>query len=164
MNNPFSKINVLIITYKQEDVIGRALDSVLCQKEFGLNKIIVCDDCSPDNNWGIIQQYAQRYPEIIEAYRNETNLGIYGNSEKVVSLKGVADFYYMMSGDDALCDGWFIEIQKYIINNRIESEDYNTHNQVIMEKINIQFCFKYKNCENLSFKYKQEKLKMIQKS
>ena len=50
------------------------------------------------------------------------------------------------------------------MNNRIESEDYNTHNQVIMKKWNIQLCFKYKNCENSSFKNKQEKLKIIQKS
>ena len=28
------KINVLIITYNQEDVIGRALESVLVQKEW----------------------------------------------------------------------------------------------------------------------------------
>lgn len=123
MNNSFSKINVLIITYKQEDVIGRALDSVLCQKDYGLNKIIVCDDCSPDNNWGVIQEYAQKYPDIIEGYRNEKNLGIYGNAEKVVSLKGDADYYYLASGDDALCDGWFCEIQKFINNNKIESEN-----------------------------------------
>ena len=48
------KINVLIITYNQEDLIKRAIDSILCQKEYGLNKIVVSDDCSSDNTWNVL--------------------------------------------------------------------------------------------------------------
>ncbi len=118
MENKFASINILIVTYKQEELIKRALDSILCQKEYGLNKIVICDDCSPDNTWNSIQEYANKYSSYIEAYRNEKNLGIYGNFEKVVSLKGNADLYYLMSGDDALCDGWFQTIQIYLENKR----------------------------------------------
>lgn len=114
------KINVLIVTYKQADVIGRNIESILQQKEYGLNKIVVCDDCSPDNNWEVIQSYVKKYPEYIEAYRNEPNLGIYGNSNKVMSLRGDADFYCWLEGDDALCDGFFKAAQEYVKNNHID--------------------------------------------
>lgn len=107
------KINVLIITYKQEKLISRALDSILCQKEWGLNKIIICDDNSPDNNWEVIQDYYARYPQIICAYRNSENLGIYRNAEKRIALRGEADLYIRMAGDDALCDGYLQSLQHF---------------------------------------------------
>lgn len=115
-----ASINVLIVTYKQADVIGRNLESILKQKEYGLNKIIICDDCSPDNNWEVIQSYVQKYPDIIVAYRNNPNLGIYGNSNKLASLCGDADLYCWLEGDDALCEGFFKSMQEYIKKNNID--------------------------------------------
>lgn len=107
------KINVLIITYNQEKVIARALDSILIQKDWGLNKIIICDDKSLDRNWEVIQEYYSKYPDIICAYRNEVNLGIYRNAENRNKLRGDADIYVRMAGDDALCDGYFEALQKF---------------------------------------------------
>ena len=108
------RINVLIVTYKQADLIGRNIESILQQKEYGLNKIVICDDHSPDNNWEVIQSYKERYPGYITAYRNNTNLGIYGNSNKLVTLRGEADFYCWLEGDDALCDGFFKAAQEHL--------------------------------------------------
>lgn len=116
----YAKINVLIVTYKQADVIGRNIESILKQKEYGLNNIIICDDCSPDNNWEVIQEYAQKYPDIIVAYRNNPNLGIYGNSNKLASLCGETDLYCWLEGDDALCDGFFKSMQEYINSKNID--------------------------------------------
>ena len=115
-----AKINVLIVTYKHQDVIGRTIESVIAQKSFGLNKIIICDDCSPDNNWQVISSYVDKYPEIIIAYHNETNLGIYGNSDKLVTLRGDADLFCWLEGDDALCEGFFENIQNTIQSRRID--------------------------------------------
>ncbi len=42
----YARINVLIVTYKQADTIGRNIESILCQKEYGLNEIVICDDLS----------------------------------------------------------------------------------------------------------------------
>lgn len=95
------------MTYKQADVIGRNIESILQQREYGLHEIIVCDDCSPDNNWDVIQSYVKKYPNIIRAYRNITNLGIYGNSDKCASLHGDADLFCWLEGDDALEPGVF---------------------------------------------------------
>ena len=115
-----ASINVLIVTYKQADVIGRNIESILRQKEYGLNKIVICDDCSPDNNWEVIQGYVKQYPDIIVAYRNNPNLGIYGNSSKLASLCGEADLYCWLEGDDALCDGFFKSSQDFIKENQID--------------------------------------------
>lgn len=110
----------MIVTYKQADVIGRNLDSILQQKEYGLNEILICDDCSPDNNWEVIQSYVEKYPSIIRAYQNNPNLGIYGNSDKCASLHGDADLFCWLEGDDALEPGVFKGVQEYIANQKID--------------------------------------------
>lgn len=120
----YKKISVLIVTYKQADVIGRNIESILQQKEYGLHEIVVCDDCSPDNNWEVIQSYVDKYPGIIRAYRNNPNLGIYGNSNKLITLAGDADLFCWLEGDDALCDGFFKKAQEAIIEQKI---DINKH-------------------------------------
>ena len=116
-------ISVIIISYNQKDTIGRCLDSILCQKEFGLKEIVVCDDCSKDGTWDVLKSYALKEPGIIRIYQNDHNLGIYANSEKALSLRGEWDFYHQLAGDDALCKGWFRELQCFI---EKESPDMNT--------------------------------------
>lgn len=117
------RINVLIITYKQERLIGRALDTILKQKEYGLQSIIISDDHSPDGTLNILRRYEKEYPDYIKVYENENNLGIYGNLNKIIHHKGDADLYYIMAGDDALEDGWFKVVQNYIANNNISTQD-----------------------------------------
>lgn len=119
----FKKISVLIVTYKQADVIARNIESILQQKEYGLHEIVICDDCSPDNNWEVIQSYVQQYPNIIRAYRNTPNLGIYGNSDKCASLHGDADLFCWLEGDDALEPGVFKAIQEKINTDNISMDE-----------------------------------------
>lgn len=114
------KINVLLVTYKQQDVIGRAIDSVLIQKDYGLNKIVILDDCSPDDNWKAIGKYAKEYPGIIDAHRNDENLGIYKNMNKLVSLRGEADLFVFLAGDDAFCNGYFKAVQDFVIKQNVD--------------------------------------------
>jgi len=123
MENKNYKITVLIITYNQEDVIGRALDSVLMQKKWGVYEIVISDDCSKDDTWRVIMEYKIQYPDIIRAYRNDKNLGIYGNIEKLVSLRGEGELFHILSGDDELGPGLFFETQKFIIKNKINIKD-----------------------------------------
>lgn len=113
-------INVLVVTYNHEKYIGRFLDSVLEQKEYGLNKIILCDDQSKDNNVQVITEYVRKYPEIVELHINEKNLGIYGNFNHLLDVKGTADFYYIAAGDDAICPGLFKVVQETIDANIID--------------------------------------------
>lgn len=117
------RIVVSIVTYNQEDFIGRALDSVLQQKEWGLYRIIVSDDCSSDRTWEILQEYKVRFPELLCIYRNEHNLGVYQNFEKTDTYLPDSDLYASLSGDDAYCDGYFEAVQKLIIEKQIDTND-----------------------------------------
>jgi glycosyltransferase involved in cell wall biosynthesis len=117
MNNIIPKISIVIITYNQEDLIGRALDSILIQKEW-VYEIIICDDCSTDNNLEVISNYKDQFPELIKIHRNEQNLGIFGNLESAWS-KPTGDMIFLLSGDDEFCNGLFEEANQLIKQNHI---------------------------------------------
>ncbi len=117
------KINVLTMTYNQHDVIGRAIESVITQRDYGLNKLIIADDKSTDNNWDVISSYAAKYSDCICAYQNPVNMGIYNNLYKLIQNRGDADLYCFLSGDDALCDGWFKAVQDFIKGKAVNLSD-----------------------------------------
>lgn len=116
------RITIGIITYNQENKIGRALDSILQQKEKGLHQIIVSDDCSKDGTWEVLQKYKAKFPEIIFPHRNIINLGIYGNIKELESLLPDSDLYGYLSGDDEYCDGYFESVQRLIEYNHINTD------------------------------------------
>lgn len=117
------RIAIYVITYNQEDVIRRSLDSILCQKEWGLYRVVVSDDCSKDRTWSILQEYKNEYPEIIEIHRNEHNLGIYPNIQKATSYLPESDLYGTLAGDDAYCNGYFEAIQRFLKDNGIDTTE-----------------------------------------
>lgn len=118
MTGTIPKISVLIITYKQEDVIQRALNSLLLQKDY-LYEICVSDDCSPDRTWDVLLDYQKQYPDLIKLHRNEVNLGIFENIEQVWSMP-TGDVVNIMAGDDESGEGWFKTVLEYIQQNDID--------------------------------------------
>jgi glycosyltransferase involved in cell wall biosynthesis len=115
------RFSVIVITYNQEYLIGRALDSLLCQKEF-LYEIVVSDDCSRDKTWDVIQEYYQKHPDLIKPYRNPQNLGIFGNIESTWS-KVSGDVIFYLSGDDIFCNGLFKNADQLIAKNNVDLEN-----------------------------------------
>lgn len=109
---------VIIITYNQEHLIGRALDSVLCQKEF-VYEIIVSDDCSTDKTWEVIEEYKKKYPNIIKPFRNTVNMGIFEHLE-VVRTRARGDVIWITGGDDEYTNGIFEVANKLIEKNSID--------------------------------------------
>lgn len=112
------KFTVSIITYNQQDLIGRALDSVLIQKEW-VYEIVVCDDCSTDNNWDVIMEYYHEYPNLIRPFRNEPNLGIYGNIERTWK-ESTGNMIIALSGDDTIKNGVFEKTYNLIKEKKID--------------------------------------------
>ncbi len=98
MKNIYPRISVIVICYNQEDVIERALNSILCQRDY-LFELIISDDCSTDSTWHIIKEYQKKYPEIIRPYRNKENLGIYENYQNTFD-KVNGDIVFLLAGDD----------------------------------------------------------------
>ena len=98
MEKSYPKISVIIICYNQEDVISRAIDSLLIQKEY-FYELIISDDCSTDNTWSIIEDYQKKYPDIVKAYRQEVNQGVYENLQSTYD-KVTGEMVFFLSGDD----------------------------------------------------------------
>ena len=72
-------ISVVILTYNQQDTIGRAIDSVLMQRCHVPFEIVIGEDASTDRTRAICQAYAAKHPDIIRLFCNERNKGITDN-------------------------------------------------------------------------------------
>ena len=120
MNKSEPKISVATITYNQEKLIGRALDSIIKQGRY-LHEIIVADDCSTDGTWQVVCEYCRKYPNIIKAFRHERNVGIFSNVE-FTWTKITGNLIYRCAGDDELCEGLF---EKAVERLTIEDIDYD---------------------------------------
>lgn len=118
MEESIPKISIVIITYNQEDTISRALNSVLVQKEL-VYEVIVSDDCSTDNNWGIIQKYKKQYPKLIKAHRNKENLGIFKHLERTWDYPS-GDLIISLAGDDIICNGLFKKAIDFVEKEKID--------------------------------------------
>jgi len=93
-------VSVCLITYKQEAYVSEALDGIIKQVQDGFRmEVIAGDDCSPDNTLSIIQQYAEKHPDIIKISAREQNLGMHGNWEKTIS-ECQGDYIAIIEGDD----------------------------------------------------------------
>lgn len=115
------KISALVVTYKQEGLIKRAIDSLLRQKDY-LYEICVSDDCSPDNTWNVLQEYSKQHSGLFKLNRNEHNIGIFRNVEQSWTMP-TGDLVYQLSGDDECPDGWFKTIINYIEKNHVDYQN-----------------------------------------
>lgn len=115
------RISVLVICYKQENLIGRALDSLISQKDY-LYEICISDDCSPDDTWQILLDYQEKYPDLIKLNRNEPNIGIFENYEKTWNMP-TGDIIYTLAGDDKCGEGWFKKVVDYIFEYKIDYQN-----------------------------------------
>lgn len=116
--NPIPKISVRIICYKQEELIKRAINSLLSQREY-IYEICVSDDCSPDRTWEVLQEYDRQYPGLFKLHRNDPNVGIFENIEYTWSMP-TGDIIYGMAGDDECGEGWFKKVIDFIQKNNID--------------------------------------------
>lgn len=112
------RISVLIITYKQENLIKRAINSLLTQRDY-IYEICVSDDCSPDNTWFVLQEYDKQYPGLFKLHRNDPNLGIFQNIEFTWTMP-TGDVIYRLAGDDECGTGWFSKVVGFIKANKID--------------------------------------------
>lgn len=115
------KISVLVITYNQEDVISRAIESLLTQKDY-IYEICVSDDCSKDRTWEILQDYSAKNPGLFVLNRNEPNIGIFENIEKTWTMP-TGDIIYQLSGDDECGEGWFEKVSNFVREKKLDCKN-----------------------------------------
>ncbi len=106
------RISVLMITYNQEQVIKRTIDSLVAQRD-SIYEICINDDCSTDGTFEQLMLYAEKYPCLVKPVRNLHNLGIFQNIEAVWK-RPKGDVVYIMAGDDEAGPGYFKAVLEYI--------------------------------------------------
>lgn len=116
MNIP--KISVYMITYNQIDVIDRTLKSILVQSDY-VYEICISDDHSIDGTWERLLEYSEKYPGLFKLHRNNHNLGIFENTEKVWTMP-TGDIVHDLAGDDCVGEGWFKNVIDFILSNKID--------------------------------------------
>lgn len=89
--------SIAMVACNSEKYIAEAIESILCQSYENL-ELVICDDCSSDNTWKIIQSYSDSR---IRSFRNPENIGEYSNRNQAIKLaKG--DYLIFIDGDDIL--------------------------------------------------------------
>jgi glycosyltransferase involved in cell wall biosynthesis len=86
-----------MVTHNSERYVAEAIESVLSQSYENL-ELLICDDCSTDGTWAVVQSYQD--PRI-RAIRNATNLGEYPNRNQALDLAS-GRYLIFVDGDDIL--------------------------------------------------------------
>jgi glycosyl transferase family 2 len=91
------RVSVCIPTYNYGRFLGKAIESVLAQT-WGEFELIVCDNASTDETQEVIASFDD---ERIRAYRNDRNLGLFGNFSRCLELAR-GDLVKFVCSDDWL--------------------------------------------------------------
>lgn len=93
------KASVLITTYNQEDLIGRAIEGALEQVTDFDYEIVIGEDCSTDRTRSVICGYRDRYPDRIRPLFRDRNLGLMKNfPQSFLQCRG--KYVACLDGDD----------------------------------------------------------------
>lgn len=96
-------VSIVIPVYNREDLVKEAIESALAQTYDNV-EIVIVDNCSTDNTWGVISSYSSKK---IRAFKNETNIGPVLNWKRGVELsKG--EYVKLLFSDDLISNN-FIE-------------------------------------------------------
>lgn len=102
-NSVQQRIVVVSPTYNAEQYIEKCIESVATQ-DYDNWKMIVVDDCSPDNTAAVAANAAAKFDAgRIEVYKNPTNQGaVYNHIATIRSMCEPDDIVMLIDGDDAL--------------------------------------------------------------
>ena len=93
------KVSVAMTTYNGEKYLRRQLDSLLLQQR-PIDELVVCDDCSADGTWDLLQEYRSSHPAFpMFLHRNPENLGYRKNFRQALELCS-GDIFFFCDQDD----------------------------------------------------------------
>ena len=100
------KIDILMATYNGERYLKEQIESILNQTYSNI-RLLICDDLSTDNTYNILKEYEKK-DKRVKVTRNENNLGVTKNFEKLLSM--VESKYYMFSDQDDVWNSDKVEL------------------------------------------------------
>jgi glycosyltransferase involved in cell wall biosynthesis len=95
------KVSVCVITYNQEKYIRECLQSIIDQETNFEFEVIVGDDCSTDDTPAIVQEFVERYPNLIRLISQKKNTGGCVNY-LTVHKAATGEYVAHIDGDDAM--------------------------------------------------------------
>ena len=93
------QVSVCVVTYNQEKYIAECLESLVNQQTKFKFEIIVGEDCSTDNTRLIVQEYVNKYPNLIVPLFYNKNVGAVENIKQVYK-KAKGKYIAHVDGDD----------------------------------------------------------------
>lgn len=112
------KVSVCVVTYNQEKYIRECLQSVVDQETDFDFEVLVADDCSTDGTSGIIQEFAEKYPNMIKPIFHSKNIGPFNNYVSVHKA-ALGEYIAHLDGDDYWLPGK-LQIQKDFLDKNKE--------------------------------------------
>ncbi|WP_372644064.1 glycosyltransferase [Ancylomarina sp.] len=131
MSKPLVSINC--ITYNHGNYIAQALEGFLIQKTTFPIEIVICDDASTDNTASIIQEYVDKYPDLIIPLlqsKNQYSQGLKPDFD-IVMPRCQGKYVAHCEGDDYWID------------------PYKLQKQVDFMEANPEYSFIFNDCEIL---------------
>ena len=109
---------VIIITYNQEDLIKRSIESVINQT-LKPSRVCIYDDCSNDNTIGVINEVIKNSEIPFSVYSHEVNQGIFKNIA-VAFNNATQDIVCALAGDDEYDLNLLENLRNFIIRHNID--------------------------------------------
>lgn len=131
------KISVCVVTYNHEKYIGQCLKSLVEQETKFPFEIIVGDDCSTDRTREIIDEFANRYPNLI--VKNYQNKNV-GPTKNMLSTYGLARGIYIahVDGDDRVLPNK-LEIQGIFLDENVDCAIVWSRMKILNDRTSIEY-------------------------
>lgn len=93
------KVEIIILSYQQEDLLPIAIESVLQQKTTFPFRLIIADDGSSDHSVALVHGFQKRYPGKIKLVTAEQNGGGLVNVVRAMETL-CCEYFAVLDGDD----------------------------------------------------------------
>lgn len=115
-----SFVDVCMITYAHEPFLRQAIESILMQKTDFPFRLVIGEDCSPDNSRLICEEYAQAYPDQVILLPSDKNWGAIPNFERTIAAC-TAPYIAFCEGDDYWTDPHKLQKQWTLLETQQEA-------------------------------------------
>lgn len=123
---------IIVVTFNQEKLLPVTLDSIFSQSIMPY-RVIICDDCSSDDTWGVVERYYDKYPQVIEKIRHAANKGLFANMNFAMQC-ACGDMVHLVAGDDRIAPDMLKNISNYIV-----QENLNCDNRFMIVTNSLEF-------------------------
>lgn len=101
--NPTPFVTILISTYNRGELLWAAVESALNQQGFNDFQIIISDDYPQSDENNVIKKLKEYNDERIIYFKNEQNMGQYGNRNRLIEL-AKSEWITTLDDDDMFCE------------------------------------------------------------